>query len=444
MDLNKGQTSMKDILREIIYRFYTRSIPSLITRSCHFPILEGRATVILGMRRTGKTYRCYQRIKELIDSGISQDRILYLNFEDERLKNFTLPDCQLILDVYYERYPQNRNVLCYFFFDEIQNVKEWELFVRRIIDSEKIQITITGSSSKMLSKEMSSTMRGRSLSMEVLPFSLEEYLRFCGIFEKTPDYISSVEKSQIMNCLNSYFIWGGIPEIQKMHEIDRENALQDHYNLVVSRDVKERYKIANIEAVDEIANFIFNSIAERISISGILKYLEERRIKTDWSTIKKYITYLCDAYIFFPVHMEERSLARQKRNPVKYYAIDIGLIRAMSINPTGDNGHLLENLVFIHLHRLGYQMTYVQSQKTGREIDFYAYHPATKAKKLIQVSLKLNNPSTLAREVEAFKSAGEYLNTDEKLIVTWDEEGKLDNDIKVIPAWKFFLDYKTE
>ena len=130
--------------------------------------------------------------------------------------------------------------------------------------------------------------------------------------------------------------------------------------------------------------------------------------------------------------MEDRSLARQKRNPVKYYAADLGLIRAMSLNPAGDNGHLLENLVFLQLHRQGYQMTYVQSQKTGKEIDFLAFHPGSKDKKLIQVSWKMSDPSTLKREIEAFQSAAEYLNATEKLIVTWDEEKTLENNIKVI------------
>ena len=431
---------MKDILREIIYRFYTRSIPALTKRTCHFPVVEGRATVILGMRRTGKTYRCYQRMRELMDSGIPQEKLLYLNFEDERLKNFSLDDCQMILDIYYERFPDNRNETCYFFFDEIQNVHGWERFIRRIIDSENIQVTITGSSSKMLSKEMSTAMRGRSLSMEVQPFSLEEYIRFNHHLEEIPEYICDVEKSQIQHALNHYFQWGGMPEIQKMDEMDRDNALQEHYNLVTSRDVKERHKVANPDAVDEIAAFIFNSIAERISISRILKYLEERKISTDWTTVKKYISYLCDAYLFYPVALEDRSLARQKRNPVKYYAADLGLIRAMSLNPAGDNGHLLENLVFLQLHRQGYQMTYVQSQKTGKEIDFLAFHPGSKDKKLIQVSWKMSDPSTLKREIEAFQSAAEYLNATEKLIVTWDEEKTLENNIKVIPAWKFLLE----
>lgn len=434
------EADMKNILRELIFRFYQRKLPDMIPRSCRYPVVEGRATILVGIRRCGKTYRCYQHMCELLRSGITQDRMLYLNFEDERLRGFSVDDFQMILDIYYERFPNNRDVLCYFFFDEIQNVPEWELFIRRAIDNEKIQFSLTGSSSKMLVKDLATAMRGRSMSAEVQPFSLEEFIHYHHYLDEIPEYICDVEKSKIQHALNQYFLWGGMPEIQKTEEPDRDTALQAQYTLVVSRDVKEKYDISNTEAVDAVAQFIFNSISERISISGILEHLNTRGIKSDWESVKTYVKYLCDAYLFFPVELEDRSLTRQKKNPVKYYAIDVGLVRAMSLNPGGDSGHMLENLVFLHLHRLGWRTTYVVTKSGGKEIDFLATHSVTKEKRLLQVSYKLGNPATMERELSGFNRAAEYLEVKKRLIVTWEDECELDGGIQVIPAWKFLLE----
>lgn len=431
---------MKAILRELIHRFYQRRIPELVPRNCRFPVVEGRATILVGMRRSGKTYRCYQRMRELLEKGIPQERLLYLNFEDERLKGFQLKDCQLILDIYYELFPGHRDELCYFFLDEIQNVPEWELFIRRAIDNEKIQFALTGSSSKFLVDDMATAMRGRSMSSEVLPLSFEEYIRFHHYLEAIPEYVGDVEKSIISHALNEYFQWGGMPEIQKTDEPDRDLALQGQYSLVISHDVKERYNISNKEAVDAVARFIFNSIAERISISGVVQHLKSCGIKSDWESVRNYLKYLCDAFLFFPVEFEDRSITRQKKNPVKYYAADIGIVRAMSLNPAGDRGHLLENLVFLQLRRNGWRTTYLVSRSSGREIDFFAYHPVTKAKQLIQVSYQLNEASTRDREITAFNKAADYLEATGRYIITWEEEGELAGGIKVLPAWKFLLD----
>jgi uncharacterized protein len=432
--------SMKAVLREIVRRFYLRDLPSLTPRSCHFPVMEGRATILLGMRRCGKTYRCYQRMAELLASGIPKDRLLYLNFEDERLNSFALADCQSILDVYYEMYPDNRDQLCYFFFDEIQNVPDWAQFIRRIIDSERIQVSITGSSSKMLSEELATAMRGREICTKVMPFSFEEFIRYHHYLESIPKYPCDAERSKIQNALNRYFTIGGFPEIQKADEMDIEPALQGLCNTVVARDIKERHKLNNSELVDAIVQYLFSNIAEQTSLTKVTTYLQNLGIKADWERVKNCINYLCDAFLFYPVEIADESLLRRKRNPIKYYATDIGLVRAMSLRPEANYGHLLENMVFLHLIRGDWRVSYVLSRTDNSEIDFYAYHPTTKQKRLVQVSYTMKDGDTLKREIAAFDRAGKFLEVTDRIIVTWDEEEELDSAIRVIPAWKFFLD----
>jgi predicted AAA+ superfamily ATPase len=154
---------MKKILQTLLAAFYERDLPELCNRNISFPEINGKVTSIIGMRRTGKTCLCYQRMRELLEQNVSKERLLYLNFEDDRLLGFKIEDCRDILDVYFSMFPENRSEVCYFFFDEIQDVTGWEIFIRRMLDTEKIQVTLTGSSSKLLSREIATSLRGRAI-----------------------------------------------------------------------------------------------------------------------------------------------------------------------------------------------------------------------------------------------------------------------------------------
>ena len=164
---------MKEILKTIIRDFHTSDLPGFFDRAIDFSLDSNKIITLVGARRTGKTYCFYQIMKQLSEF-VPKQNMIYINFEDERL-DLKASDLGLIIDSYYELYPEQRGEL-YFFFDEIQNVEGWEKFVRRIYDSVSKKIFITGSSSKLLSKEIASSLRGRSLSFEIFPFSFKEYL----------------------------------------------------------------------------------------------------------------------------------------------------------------------------------------------------------------------------------------------------------------------------
>jgi hypothetical protein len=162
---------MKQIITQLIDDFHERELPKLMARDIPLYEIKGKASVIIGMRRSGKTWFLFQKIKSLCDKGINKNRMLYLNFEDDRLMDFNVSKFQDILDVYYAKFPDNKNNCCYFFFDEIQGIQHWESFIRRLIDTENIQIFISGSSSKLLSSEIATCLRGRSLPIVMYPFS---------------------------------------------------------------------------------------------------------------------------------------------------------------------------------------------------------------------------------------------------------------------------------
>ncbi len=177
---------MKEIISQLIDDFHERQLPKPTPREAKFHDIAGKADVVIGMRRAGKTWFCFQKINELLAAGGSKKEILYLNFEDDRLFEFQVKDFQAIVDVYFSKYPENRSGVCHFFFDEIQRVDQWELFIRRLLDTENVRMYLTGSSSKLLSAEIATSLRGRSLASEIFPFGFAEYLRHRGLFESAP------------------------------------------------------------------------------------------------------------------------------------------------------------------------------------------------------------------------------------------------------------------
>ncbi len=430
---------MKNILKRMIEEFQRRNLPEMTGRDVHYPMLSGKATVITGMRRTGKTSLCIHKMQEIVADGVDKTRILYLNFEDDRLLNFKLEDCQTILDVYYSLYPENREKLCYFFFDEMQNVKDWERFIRRLIDVENVQIALTGSSSKLLTTEIATSMRGRSIKTEVLPFSFEEYMRYHKTFEQIPKNFCDADIAKLRNALSRYFRIGGFPEIYRYDELEHYTILQEYIDLVILRDVIDRHAVTNLPAIRQLVNSLFNSAAQKFSVIKFANTLNKSLgIKCSKNDIYSFMDYLEEAYIIFRIPIHSMSVRVRQVNPNKVYLIDIGMVRVMIENPDGDKGALLENLVFLHLRRQGWTLEYYNTSN-GYEIDFYAYHHKTKEKMLVQVSYSLNDEKTFQREVRALTQGGEELKVAKRLIVTWDDEKELDDGIHIVPAWRFLL-----
>jgi len=172
---------MKAILDNIIDEFYERTLPKVNKRDKEVTWLKGKANVIIGMRRAGKTWFCYQLINDLLQQGCKKEQVLYINFEDERLYKFKTENFQDILDVYYRKNPHLRNKTCYLFFDEIHLMPNWQSFIRRILDNESLHVCITGSSAKLLSSEIATNLRGGSLTTEIFPYSFPEIINSSDI-----------------------------------------------------------------------------------------------------------------------------------------------------------------------------------------------------------------------------------------------------------------------
>ena len=413
----------KDLIREIIIenqRF--TSIITFFEREYSFE--DELNYVLIGLRRSGKSYLMYQRIRQLINNGHSQDEILYFNFEDDRLGEMDASDLDTIKTTYEEMFDTKP----IFFLDEIQIIEGWEKFARRLADH-KYNVFITGSNAKMLSSEIATTLGGRYIIKEVFPLSFAEYLSANGVETKNKKTLWG-RKKDILKHFETFFKFGGLPEVQKVQ--DKRSWLSNLYNKIFFGDLIARYSIRNDYALRTMAKKMAESVKQPTSYNRIANIVSATGKKVSTDTVIDYVKYMCESWLILPVENICGKLAERTANR-KYYFIDNGILNLFLTDPSTS---LLENLVAINLCKIFGDEIYFY--KNGVEIDFYIPESGT----AIQVSYSLQDTETIRRETEAFIKAAKHININEMIIVTKDEETEIEADdhtIKVIPAWKWLL-----
>lgn len=431
---------METIFDELISNFNETKLPSFTRRDIKIPWLAGKIDTIVGMRRSGKTWMLYQLMDDLMSRGVPKETLLYMNFEDDRLQPMKSADLRYLIDVYFRRYPQHREIECSFFFDEIQAIPGWEQFVRRILDTENVHICLTGSSAKFLSRDIATALRGRSISSEVFPFSYREALRHAEIDERVKARPGAKRRSLLENRFRLYLIEGGFPEVQGLETQYRIRILQEYLDVVILRDLIERYGITHVIPLRYLIRQLLNAPACFFSVNKFYNDLKSQGIPCGKNTLHEHLEHLSDAYLFFPVYLHTKSARARMVNPRKIYAIDNGLVRACSRRVQPDWGHLLENFVFVELRRRGYNVDYYRT-RSGREVDFLATDLEGKTS-LIQVALDITHPETRKREVGALSEAMGECGMESGLLITLDQDEiiKTDKDhIHIMPAWLWAL-----
>jgi predicted AAA+ superfamily ATPase len=341
--------------------------------------VAGKATICIGVHRSGKSTLMFQRMQHLLDKGTGRQNILYLNFFDDRLHGLQHDGLGVILEAYFSLYPEKKNAeQIYCFFDEIQVISDWEPFVDHLMRTEKCEVYITGSSAQMLSREIATQMR------------------------------------------------------IKIH--------QEYFNAMLFRDLVERHDIPHPKAVVDLAHWLIDNTASLYSINNLTGYLKALGHKAPKSAVSDYLAWFEDAYIVFTVRIFDASLARANVNPKKIYCIDHALVTSVSSGILINNGHLLENMVFIALRRTTPDIFYYKC-KSGREVDFIVQGQG-RFRMLIQVCESLVDPQTRKREVTALSEAMAELQMASGTIVTRSEDGQIQTEsgkIDVVPAWRFLL-----
>ena len=427
---------MKEIIAGLMADFHERALPALTSRHSAFPLLKGKANVAIGMRRSGKTYFCYQRMLELLEQGLDRERLLYLNFEDERLFGFQVTDFQTILDVYYARHPEFKSLTCHMFFDEIQSVPEWQRFIRRLLDTEEVELYLTGSSSKLLSTEIATSLRGRSMSVELFPFSFPEYLIATGMFKTLPLRMGSKTVAGLRNAAATYLEQGGFPEVLTYEVDDRIHVLQSYIDSVVLRDVIERHGAVNLLALRHLVSQVMAAPGAVFSVNKFYNSLRRMQIKCTKNALYEYIDHLSDAYLLQRVPLHTRSERMRMANPPKLYPIDTGLANAMGYRHSANMGPLLETLVFLHLRRSGNHIEYVRTED-GYECDFIVRDRISGEFALFQVCWDMSEQTTHKRELRGLRSAMAQYGIDSGTIVTWDTAHEVDSQISAVPFWRW-------
>ncbi len=396
---------MQDVLRLKMAEGLASPPPAFTRREVRLPRVDRKAMAVVGVRRSGKTTFLWQCLADRLAAGAPRESMLFLCFEDERLPNLTAPVLTWLLEEFYRQYPSNRdqhNVT--FFFDEIQCVAGWESFARRLVDTERVDLFLSGSSARLLSREVATSMRGRALEVLVHPFSFREVLRHWGEEPEVPwSKLRKAARSKIESRLRTYLTQGGFPETLGTQERDRAKLLRSYVDVVVLRDVIERHKVSNPLALRWMQRQLLSSPAGPFSVQKFWDALRSQGVPVGKDTLHDYLEHLEDSFLVRIVSLHTASERQRMVNPRKAYPVDPGLIPIYDRSGHPCLGHALETVVCLELERRGYEIAYVRT-KNDCEVDFLAQGPGLPAL-LMQVCLDISDAATRDRELRALEAA---------------------------------------
>lgn len=432
---------MNDLIDRFVFEARERVFPSATSRRQRLFALPGKVDAVIGMRRSGKTWLLFERIRTLLAEGVPRERILYVNFEDERLRPLSVSNLQEFPEALYRHRPASRDELCHFFFDEIHVVSGWEQFVRRLSDDSKVQVAVTGSSAALLSREIATSLRGRSLATEVLPFGFDEALRHQGIDPPHKFPVDARTRSTLEQALGRYLEVGGFPEVQNYQAETRIRMLQEYAQVAVFRDVVERHAVGHVQALQQVVRQLLAAPAQPLSVNKLFQSLKSQGFRLAKDTLYSDLRHLEDAFLIGTVEIDSPSARVRMTNPRKCYLIDQGLAHAFSLRAAESPGRLLENIVYLELRRRGYEIAYVLTA-SGKELDFVVRKAQTEPE-LIQACTDMTDPGTRQREISAIEEAFKEDRARKATIVTLRQEETIRigrRAVRLVPAWRWLLE----
>lgn len=427
--------SVKTVFKNIISEFHAVALPKLHKRDVSISQEHQLIVSLIGARRSGKTYVLYSLMQRLLDQGIDKRRLLFVNFEDERL-NVEAKDLGLMLDAYLELYPDLKLSECYLFFDEIQNIPGWEKFVRRIYDTKTKHIYVTGSNSKLLSTEIATSLRGRTLTYTIYPLSLSEYLRFQDV---ETNYYVDEKRSKMIAYTRKFLLEGGFPETVGLPEVVQNSLLQSYFNTMIYRDVIERYAVKDVLVFKFFIKKVLNGVTKPLSVNKVYRDLNAMGYKVSNKYLYDFMMYCNTIFMTFSLGKFSFSDIKQEKSNKKIYAIDTGFLRALDFGFSDNYGKLFENMVALEYAKRGAELSYFADKV---ECDFIVKEK--NAYQAVQVSYKMEDESTRKREIRGLVAACKNIGCNKGLIITFEEENKFvhdDVEIEVVAAYKYFTQH---
>lgn len=420
-----------DNLKYVFHQFAERTLPVSRPRTLVLPTGTGKVIGLAGVRRSGKTFLFFDTVRRLTERGVNRRCIVYLNFEDDRLNPIHAEELDLVLRCLRELYPETVNQRVFLFLDEVQNVFGWERWVRRIHDTEDVEVYVTGSSSQLLTRDLTTALRGRSITLEVFPLSFGEVLAFRGI-EVVPH--SADNESLIRRELEDYLAWGGFPEIVLADEALRPLILEEYASLLFYRDVVERYGVRNEKLMRELLRHAFRNTAGLINVSKLHRDFKSLGFSVSKNTLFEYLGYLEDAFLVFLVPRQEQSLRKQAHNPRKLHVIDPGLVAAFKAHSGRDVGHKLETAVFLAMRRNRKDLFYYAN---GSEVDLCD----GQGEMFINTCWSLAEADTRRRESRAMAFGHERWPRAQGRLLFHEYVPDIEQQIpEAVPAWRFLLE----
>lgn len=396
---------MRDLLQQLITDSLATSPLTFTRRDAYLPAVPGKAIAVVGMRRSGKTTFLWQCLADRLAAGAPREALLYLNFEDERLAGMQATDLQWVVEDYYRLAPQLRDrQRVTFFFDEIQVVQGWEAFARRLMDSEQADLFLTGSSARLLSREVATSMRGRALEVLIHPFSFREALRHAAVEPAEPcSSWSKALRTEIDERLRAFLAVGGFPEAQGVPPRERRDLLRSYVDVAILRDVIERHAVSNPLPLRWLQRHLLASPATLFSVQKFYDALRSQGIGVGKDTLHAFLGYLEDSFLVRIVALHSASERQRMVNRRKVYPVDPGLIPVYDRVGRPNLGAALETAILVELERRGCEVAYVRTRE-GFEVDFLAQSPEGEWL-LLQVCADLSDAATREREVRALLSA---------------------------------------
>jgi predicted AAA+ superfamily ATPase len=410
----------RDILRVKLAESVARPPHALTRRDVRLPAIPAKPLAIIGVRRGGKTSFLQQQRTERIAQGRPVESQLLLGLEDERLIGMTATDLGWMIAEHERLFPTLRSEgVLTVYLDEVQLVEGWESLVHRLAEMREVEIFVSGSSAKLLSREVATASRGRLVEVLVHPFGFREALRHAGQEPTVPwAQLSPVERAALDHALRAYLQTGGFPEAQGIGVRDRTRLLTGYVDTMVLRDVVERHNITNITALRALQRHLLANPGTRFTVQKFYNALRSQGVSVGKDTLHDYLAHLQDAFLVRVLDMHSTSERQRMVNPRRPYPIDLGLIPLYERPGREHRGRALETAVLLELERREYEVTWLRVGE-DLEVDFFATRPGDPPL-LVQVSMDTTRDETWEREVRSLEAAAREHPDAEALLVTQD------------------------
>ncbi len=414
---------MKEEFRYIIGEWMGQRLPETIEREMELDLDAKKVIAIAGVRRSGKTYMLFETIKRLLKRGVPRENILYVNFDDDRLQGAGTKELGEMLDAYGEIAAPKDGAAVFLLLDEIQNVRGWELWIRRIYDTGRYRIFITGSSSKLLSREIATALVGRNITYVMYPFSLREFLLSKGIVAMKRE-LYSADMPRIERYAREYLIWGGFPEVAMAEkEETKQRILSSYYDAILYRDIMTRYKIKDANRLSMVFRYAISAYGSGFSTVKLYNYFKSQNISLSRQTINNFIKFGEQTFLFYQLMQFFKGFKRSNQSRKKLYVVDNGIAGLFASAP--EYGRLLESAVYIELLRRkerdpSLEINYL-NDKDG-EVDFIVSRKGV-ILQAIQVTYELN-ASNREREIRPLIRAIEKCKPERSILISFNPPGK--------------------